>query len=370
MRSSPTLLCLAAIGLLWIAQPAFAQHAEDEAAKQKAKDDLDKEMRGLPFLGEYDLGEVIRFSFRGGRLRPVTQLVLPSGTTYALKLKGMPGAAKVQIISDASGLSGPDHNFIQFGYRDLTVRGTIAVYTDVLCGPELLNVSQSTDLPGGDELTVQLVPGAAGPRAVTLYIQLAPQRAIHYSAGSVAELALKYPQQVDEHLRPIFRLLRQEQVAFEADPRMACQILSADWPVDPKTADATNAAVARLAADSYADREAATGALLALGEPAAIYLMHADLRHMTTEQAMRVDLFLAPYRPLSEEEAQQLRSDADFLLDCLYSPDATVRSLALQRLRKVSGRAIDLDPHASGADFEAAVADLRQALVASMPLPQ
>jgi len=125
----------------------------------------------------------------------------------------------------------------------------------------------------------------------------------------------------------------------------------------------------KTAAFSYPDREAAMNRLRQLGEPAALYLMNADSRSWSVEQSTRVDLFLAPYRPLSDEAANELHSDPDFLLDCLYSSDAVIRRMALDQLGNVAGKRIDLDPRLSSPALDDSIAKLRLSLVRSDTRP-
>jgi hypothetical protein len=173
---------------------------------------------------------------------------------------------------------------------------------------------------------------------------------------------MNHPSEVNTYLRPIFRMLGQEQTVFQVDPKTAYQVFSPAWKTDAATIAATDAAVAGLRADSYSDREAAMNRLRRLGEPAALYLMNVDSRSWSIEQAMRVDLFLAPYLPLNDQTAAQLRTDPDFLLDCLYDSEAQIRRLALDQLRDVTGKSIDLNPDLSGRALVDAVTKLRLAI--------
>jgi hypothetical protein len=87
--------------------------------------------------------------------------------------------------------------------------------------------------------------------------------------------------------------------------------------------------------------------------------MNVDSRSWSIEQAMRVDLFLAPYLPLNDQTAAQLRTDPDFLLDCQFSSQEQIRRLALDQLRDVVGKSIDIDPNLTGRALVDAVTKLR-----------
>ena len=243
----------------------------------------------------------------------------------SLRLGGLPGVAKVEVVSGETIRRAGTDNFIQLGYHDLGVPGTVAVHTQILSGPDLVHVARDVEYPDGSTLSVQLVQAAAeGPESVNLYIQHVSDEPktsdinLHLTAGSFPELCRLHPKETDAYLRPIFRTLRQEHAAFRVDEKSAWEVLADGWTPPADVAAAVEKALPRLASDAYQDREAAVEDLQKLGEPAAVYLMHADRKRLTLEQAMRVDLFLAPYRPLARDQAAKLRDDPDFLVDCLY----------------------------------------------------
>jgi hypothetical protein len=358
--------------------PASRGQRATEPVDQKlnAAAQIAKEMAGLPSLGEHDLDEVIRFSMENDRVEPVTRLPVTGPGFATITLKGLPGRTKVAVWSNETIHSAAGKHFLELYYRDLTVPNTIDVYTEVTSNPESVMISQAADLDDTGLWQVTLIQSAEqGPQAVSMYIQTdngKPSR--RYAAGSLAQLVLEYPAQADVFLRPIFRQFRQEQVVFAADSKTAYQVLADFWPADPAIAEsvrkvsaAADAAVAGLAADSYTDREAALARLRGLGEPAALYLMKNRGTHLTPEQTTRIELFLAPFRPLPADEADSLKSDADFLLDCLFCPDGDIRRMALNRIQAVFGKKIELSPELSGTKLDEIVTHLREELVRFKP---
>ena len=337
------------------------------ADRLSAKALIDRDMEGLTSIGEHDLNEIIRFESADGRLAPICDLHVADSDFHEVHLRGMTGRAKFRVVPDRSNTPG-GHPSPEFFYYDLNSPGWIVVYTEVDSTLYTMGVAQFAE--SEDRLlSVQYGETAdIGPQAVNLYIQIVPENGTgnqtrqHFSGASLADLCLNHPVEVNTYLRPIFRMLRQEQTVFQVDAKAAYQVFSGSWKTDPATAAATDAAVAGLRADSYADREAAMNRLRRLGEPAALYLMNADSRSWTIEQAMRVDLFLAPYRPLTDDSAARLQSDVDFLLDCQFSPDAQIRRLALRQLREVTGKPIDLNPKLNERALDEAVTKLRVAL--------
>jgi hypothetical protein len=349
-------------------QPLTPQQILAEA-RASARINIEREMKGLASLGRRSLGQVIRFKLQDECLYPLCDLNVSDDAPYRVQLNELPGMTKVQVLTNRTLHSAGDQRLPQFYYRDVSVPGQIVVYTEVTSTLSYIFVSQS-----GESLdqswSVQLrQPDVDGPpESVSLYIQIVPETTgadslnEHVTALSLGDLCRTHPSETDQYVRPMFRLLRQEQSVFIVDERTAYQVFSPDLKTDLRIAAATDAAVGGLRADSYAEREAAMNALRRLGEPAAIYLMNTHSRPWSVEQAMRVDLFLAPYRPLSDEIADQCRSDPDFLLDCLYGSDVPIHRLALNQLRIVAGNKINFDPGMNGVAREDAIAKLRSTL--------
>jgi hypothetical protein len=84
---------------------------------------------------------------------------------------------------------------------------------------------------------------------------------------------------------------------------------------------------------------------------------------------MRVELFLAPYRPLSEAEVKQMKTNVNFLLDCQYSGDAAIRRAALLQLGKVTGKSIEIPTNPPGDELIPAISSLRDSLTAPATQP-
>lgn len=370
-RSCNLAFILAAV-LLTAALCAAQESSDLRDLKLQAKAEIEKEINGLPSFGRHDPQEVITFTLQDGKIHPVTRLPITGADYHSVRLTGLPGWAKVSVLGKETIHTAGDREYIQFLYRDLSVPGTIDVYTEIYSNPDSVNISQEAELPNDGIRSVQLVQAAAeGPRAVALYIQtlLSDGSSLRRSCSgaSLAELCQTNPAVIDRYVRPIFRMLRQEQVVFEVDARTAYQVLRDLWHTDPATAAAADSAVAGLGADSYTDRETAMRRLQSLGEPAALYLMDAPWAGRGDEQAMRVQTFLAPYCPLSDEEAVKLESDPDFLLDCQFSSDAAIRRMALAQLGRVTGKKID--PLPTGPAMESAVTKLRLSLIAPSTQP-
>src|SRR4029079_12466971 len=86
-----------------------------------------------------------------------------------------------------------------------------------------------------------------------------------------------------------------------------------------------DALVTKMNSDGFADRESASKAIEALGQPAALVLMKADRSKWTEEQRTRIDAFVAKFKSVPDDVAKRYRVDRDFLIDCFYSDDKTIQ---------------------------------------------
>jgi hypothetical protein len=150
-------------------------------------------------------------------------------------------------------------------------------------------------------------------------------------ADSMIDLMRHAPRETAEHLGPIFRTFGQEGTVIAADLQLAWQVLADVVPADPSLAPQVRTLVADLDADDFHRREAAYDGLQRLGGPAALVLLRRDagLGRLSAEQRAKVAAFLADYRPLTDAEALERRTDPDFLLSCVaYSADPAIRNAA------------------------------------------
>ncbi|HMB96746.1 MAG TPA: hypothetical protein VKK61_11955, partial [Tepidisphaeraceae bacterium] len=187
------------------------------------------------------------------------------------------------------------------------------------------------------------LPGAASDEEpVRLFVHRNEQVNLKLSANDFWDLRMQHGREVDQYLRPIIRDFQQESAVFAIPPAMAWQALGTNYTPDEKMLKRVNDVVARLDADNFREREKAMQDLKALGQPAAIALWRIDRQKLSPQQSTAIDSFLADFSRLSQKQAQQMADDKSFLLDVLYSDDATLRQLALDRLSKIENRKIEL----------------------------
>jgi hypothetical protein len=168
--------------------------------------------------------------------------------------------------------------------------------------------------------------------------------------------------ETEQWLRPVFRELHQEAV-FGADPAMAWQVLAPQWPIDSKMKGAVESKLAGLDADDFRVRRRTADELEHLGRDAALVMMKIDRKGLSDEQNLRVDEVIGRFKSIPDAEARRLASDANFLIDCLYTEDPIARRLALERLRGVTNKPLDFDMTAPEDDRIKAVNALRDVLI-------
>ena len=151
-----------------------------------------------------------------------------------------------------------------------------------------------------------------------------------------------HPKAMHAYLRPILHRLGQD-VVLAPEANVAWQVLAADWPVDERVSDEITRTVPRLNDVRYRIRNDAADRLAGLGRDGASAILRLNRRQLSFEQNQRLDEVVSRFRQVSSAEAKRLEEDPDFLLDCVYCEDETIRTLAAARLPRVLGFAVNLD---------------------------
>jgi hypothetical protein len=170
-----------------------------------------------------------------------------------------------------------------------------------------------------------------------------------------------HPAEVEQYLRPILHELGQE-VVFAPDMNTAWQVLAADWPVDEQATRAVRQELPALDDPNSHVRNRASNRLVGLGRDAATAILRLDRHGLSMEQNVRLDDVVSHFRETSVTAAKRLENSSDFLLDCGFCDDVTVRRLALARLTHVLGHPVELDPEAPETARVEAVEQLRRQL--------
>jgi hypothetical protein len=207
------------------------------------------------------------------------------------------------------------------------------------------------------------------PCSMTLYgLKQEVTGPITISEDDFAMLVHKHPDETRCYLRPLFHRFNADFV-FAIEPRIGWQVFSDATAPDPKAADAVNKLLPLLADGTFRQRNDARKALEALGISGALAILRLDRIKLTAEQNAELDAVVAPYRQLNDAQVKALRTDPLFLLDCLYCSDPIIRKAAIEQLRKTTQLDLQFDPAADDSARDAAVAAVREKLVAGKFLP-
>lgn len=182
--------------------------------------------------------------------------------------------------------------------------------------------------------------------------------AVNLSETDFVTLRRKHPREVNEHLRPLLRELKLENL-FVVDTTTAWQVFADEWKRDDVLAAKVREQLVKLDSDSYKERESATASLMQLGPQGALVMFHMSREGLSNEQNSRLDSVVASFSFLPPAEATRMRTDIDFLLDCLYCEDQAVRAVAVKYLERTTRRTLTFDITADYEARSAAVETLR-----------
>ena len=248
----------------------------------------------------------------------------------------------------------------------------------VTVAPQGLTIERTAQFAEGNRILRLTCQRPAGGNAGTVQLHVNEYGAVFANGGAgppanlnlaepdFATLARAYPRETDAYVRPLLRQLGQE-AALAPDPLVAWQVLGYPDAPDPKIARGVEALLPRLDDPDYRRRDAALAELMAMGRPASAVVLRMGRDGFSAERNLRIDRALAPFSRLGPDDVFRRRSDKSFLLDCLLSPEASVRSAAHARLRELTGAEVAFDPAADAASREGAVLALRERLAGGGP---
>jgi hypothetical protein len=338
-----------------LAAPATRPTAEDDKLQMQRESALLADR--LPSIDARTPLDVLKFDVSADMLTatlllkataPMTRIALPIPNVTTL-LQTFP--------VDARG-TGRSHGF-QIQMRDFSPAGSMWAQTTISSADgrvQVVREFESGAVSGSVQLIQDAPPSPDNPPPssdpVRLFItrnnEVTDQSEVNLKLTGPTFVALcrDHPSETRQYLRPIFRDLGQEATVFAPNPAALWQALAEDWKPDDALTRRVQAAIAKFDAEDFQERLSAFRDLRAIGEPAALTLMHMDRSKLSAGQSSGVDTFLAPYLPLSPQDAQRLGKDVTFLLDGQYCGDVSLRKIAAARLAKVTGKAIGFDPSA------------------------
>jgi len=157
-----------------------------------------------------------------------------------------------------------------------------------------------------------------------------------------ATLRERHPVETEKWLRPVLHRLQQDLV-FATDSNAAWQALADEWPANDRVKARVDQLVPDLNSTRWKTRSAAVNNLAKLGRDGATVVLRMNRTGLSLEQNSQLDQLLSRFRPLAGDDVKALATDPDFLLDCEYSDDLTVRRLALARLQRILNRPLHID---------------------------
>lgn len=362
--------------VLLLAPPSDLPAQDPQALRQTMLRQIAGEYAALPLLELAGMGDVASLQVEQGMLRAGARVEAPGGAHRI----ALPGRDSVMTITLYDVLPHYGDRPFHLVVRDYELRphaqslwatlsqagGRIVLSEDRENALATSSVQLIQDPPPmGDEppseppvrLLIRISDTLTGSTRVDRRID----------ALSFDALRREHAAEVEQYLRPVIRRLGFESTVFRVEPRIAWQVLGTSEAIDPAVRRRVAALVAELGDPAYARREAARAALEAIGSAAALVLAGGDRAALSPEAASAVDALLADLAPLGEAERSRLADDRAFLLDCLMVEDRDVRALALARLRRVSGAAVEFNLDAPEAARAAAVEALRPRLGAGAP---
>jgi hypothetical protein len=364
------------LGFCVAAAPTTTNPAQDEKpttiAEAKAKQQAEAlaEAAKLPIINAKSIADVLSISLRDNDLALATKL--PATDDSVVRVPGVPGLSRMRVMGsqlDPTFIAGFEFSNMDFGPPDV-----VAVQTSIGVAAGNVTLFRAYQELEDETHTIQLIqhPDAAdGEPRVMLYVQITGSSPVNLRRGaaSVVELRRRYPADVAKYVDPIFRTLKQDGFLANIEPRLAWQVFAEAYQPPAQLQSQVQAAIAKLDANEFREREAASADLEKLGEPAALTIMHMDRSHFSDEQKSRLDAFLSRFKLISDAEVNRLRHESDFLLDCLNSDQPAIRQAALNMLRQVTGKPIAFDLDAAPESRLAAIDRLR-AQVGTAPATQ
>jgi hypothetical protein len=349
--------------------PAFAQSTKPAAATAPATQQLtleqerarnrksaEEEFSGLQTLSARPLSQIFDLIVDRDQLVLVPKMGSTNGDPKRVEITDFPGIASVRVGTDKDAPT--QINSMQIQHYSFTGPGVREKITQLLAPPTYLHIAQGIDAEAYsvDVSLMRQPEDQSDPNSkiiTAMYVtKFGPDEGdvvakLSLKADSFVALRRKYPRETQTYLVPILRDLHQTKV-LAVDPLVAGQVLGGKSKVSDEALKKIKAAMAKFDSDKFQERESAAKELQALGGEAAMYLRDAPRTGWSQEQSNGVDAFLAKFGAIAPEEAEKLAASPAFLLDVLYSDDASLRQAAIARLKKLAkGNPIDFDNSAS-----------------------
>ena len=356
---------------------AFADPVADfEAMRQSQRRNIEESIANMPPLGareDHAMGDVFQISMEGLNLQVRTPLDSTLVPGYArARVAQFAGPVMVRIVGGADRkkhapgeLVIPDE--LLFQTADYSKSRQITSLSLSQSGSVIFSLSQTQTSPSGSrsiQFLMQKVPSLPGGGGVTLIVNESgfspdvPHSSITLGAPDCATFLRRHPRAVGQYLMPLLIELGQDGV-FAPDPVLAVQVFPESFTPDPVVRRRVESLLPDLDAGNYHRRDQALADLQLIGKDAVKLMAYLDRSTFTPEQNARVDLALTPLGLIPHSEAERLRHDKEFLINCLYCDDPVTRRCALAEIKSLTGRNVELPEKISRAARAAAINEIR-----------
>lgn len=321
-----------------------------QAVLTRQRDHYLQTVRILLPLTAHRMDQIMRLEMRGGQLTLTTPLKPQDDFEgRRAEIEGLAAPAVVTYVQFPNNPSARQFELKFEEYPDADTYGQFHLqWQPALVGQvDELSMERSVQTSHGF-LRVFYYQGATMARVLVFENDAATDRnmeSFNITEKDFATFRKLHPDEIERYVRPLLHRLGQDRV-FSPDVNTAWQVLAADWPVDDQTRRQVMQALPALDDPRSSVRNEATVRLVDLGRDAASAILKLDRTTLSREQNLRLDEVLSRFRRMSDAAARRLEADPDFLLDCAYNDDLTVRKLSAARLARVVGHPIELDPDA------------------------
>jgi hypothetical protein len=324
-----------------------------DSAQQRQIEQLEaaREAADLPTVKVEQIEQIVEFQIEDGFLTARTSIDAIDGEVRALT-DLLPGLVRVRV-HDLQPLADDDEGRNFYVHQnDLTGPGQVMTHIAATAGRLIVARDSETEQ---EQSSIQLIqdppvdPNAPdvniGVEPLSQPVRLMvrrhsesgakPEVDVTLGAPSFVELRRRHPREVEMYLRPILRDYGQDRKLFAVDPRVAWQVLGANYTPDEQMVQRVRTILGKFDAEDFQQRQSAAAELKQLGQPAVVVLSRIDHGTLTPQQQTGVETFLAEYQQLENVDVERLRSSVDFLLDTLDGEDAALRKLAWEQFQRI-----------------------------------
>jgi len=321
----------------------------------------------LPVAGKHKLADVVKFSLSDGQLKVEwTNVVNAVNQQVRLQIEGSNAVWVVQPHGVAINVLAGQRfvNLTRYDFECLDGPWSITMNIQ----PTSLHIYSQWGPRGEVYNTRFFQSNNTVSLTASSLVQGRHQQTFQGGAGSLAELQSSNPEEVRQYLAPMLRGLAGEDLLRPA-PGDLYRVFD-QLPVDPQVSRQVAEIVPKLESASFAEREAASAQLRALGRGGLLAAMRVDPATLSAEQRARLADLVAHASRRTLNNPAAMKRDVNFLLEAMEDEEAAVRAAAQAALQESLGRAVNYDPAAAPAQLAAAVSAIRREVAkANAPAP-